>query len=374
MQGLYIGLISGTSMDGVDCVLVDFMRDAPNVLATHSEPLPELLRDNLFEICQPGRNQLDHMGELDVETGRLFAAAVKRLLRKSSTQPGQIVAIGSHGQNIRHHPQAATPFTLQIGDPNTIAELTGITTVADFRRRDMAAGGEGAPLAPAFHNAVFRTEKHDRVILNIGGMANITLLPANAEKAAIGFDTGPGNVFMDGWATLNIKAPMDRNGAWAAEGKVDETLLKRLLKDDYFSRKPPKSTGREHFNMSWLNKILKRHKKRLIRKNVQATLCELTAVSITDAITRFAPHAREVLVCGGGVHNLSLMFRLQMLLDKINICSTDDHGIDPDWVEAIAFAWLAKQTIEMRPGNLPSVTGARHPVILGGIYQCQPGT
>jgi anhydro-N-acetylmuramic acid kinase len=364
----YIGLMSGTSMDAVDAVLVDLYRHVPVLRHYHKVPVPGKLRSRLTAAARGEGVGLERLGELDVRVGHLFADAALALLQESGTSPKSVRAIGSHGQTLYHRPAGSFPTSLQIGDPNIIAERTGITTVADFRRRDMAAGGQGAPLVPAFHEAVFRVNDRNRVIVNIGGIANITILPAEPLKKIGGFDTGPGNTLMDGWIKKHRRKDKDDCGRWAASGELDEALLARMLKDPYFRRTPPKSTGREYFNLDWLDKLLKRHKSRILSKHVQATLCELTARSISDAVYEHAPRTEEMLVCGGGVHNLALMMRLQMLMESVRVVSTEEFNIDPDYVEAIAFAWLAKQTLEHRTGNVPSVTGARHAVILGGIY------
>lgn len=370
MNKYFIGLMSGTSMDAVDAALVDFTEQRPVLLHAINHPIPSALRKEILALESKGKKvTLEQLAILDIRTGKLFSDAVHALLEASRTRPIQIEAIGCHGQTIMHQPDATIPFTVQIGDPNTLAELTRITTVADFRRRDIAAGGQGAPLVPAFHQALFHTRSHERVILNIGGMANITILPPDSQHPVTGFDTGPGNILMDEWIQQHQKQPMDKDGTWAASGKVEPLLLEKMLKDEFFSRPPPKSTGRETFNLNWLDKLIKRCRKRLIRKNVQATLCELSARTIVEAILQYAPDAKEVLVCGGGAHNLALMFRLQALLGNKKLFTTEDYELDPDWIEAMAFAWLAKQTLEGQPGNLPGVTGARHPVVLGGIYQ-----
>ena len=370
MSEHYIGLMSGTSMDAIDAVLVNLDRRVPLLRHQLKIPIPGKLRTRLTAAVQGETITLSHLSELDVYLGHLFADAVEGLLQQSGISAKTVHAIGSHGQTIFHRPGGPFPTSVQIGDPNIIAERTGITTVADFRRRDMAAGGQGAPLVPAFHEAVFRLNDRHRVIVNIGGIANITILPADPLKKISGFDTGPGNTLMDGWIKRQQRKSKDDSGRWAASGIVDEGLLGKMLKDPYFRKAPPKSTGREYFNPAWLDKLLKRHKTRILAKHVQATLCELTARSISDAIHGYAPHTHEVLICGGGVHNLSLMLRLQMLMGDIRVVSTEEFNTDPDYVEAIAFAWLAKQTLERHAGNIPSVTGARHEVILGGIYDC----
>ncbi|TDY00452.1 anhydro-N-acetylmuramic acid kinase [Thiohalophilus thiocyanatoxydans] len=366
MTTYYIGLMSGTSLDGIDAALLD-LRQRPHLLAQHSHPLPDPLRQQLYQLQTPGENELSTMMRLDVELGRLFAEAVHALLAKADKRAGEIAAIGSHGQTLRHYPDGPTPSTLQIGDPNLIAELTGITTVADLRRRDLAAGGQGAPLVPAFHAAMFHRDGSNRAILNLGGIANLTLLPADNQAAVTGFDTGPGNGLLDSWIARHQQQRYDRDGEWAASGHVHPGLLERLLHDPYFARPPPKSTGREYFNLNWLQPALEPFAD-LAPRDVQATLCELSARSIAEALQAAMDPVEEVLICGGGIHNRALYQRLEALLTPARLASTAEAGLDPDWVEAAAFAWLAKQTLAGDPGNLPSVTGASHPVVLGGIY------
>ncbi len=367
MTELYVGLISGTSMDAVDAALVEFDAGAPRLVASHSHSLPAELRDALHALCRPGgTDELHQTARLDVAVGRLFAEATIILLEGAGVSPTAVRAIGSHGQTLRHQPDGNLPYTVQIGDPNTLAESTGITTVADFRRRDLAAGGQGAPLVPAFHAATLAHPGENRVALNIGGMANLTLLPAANAGEMIGFDTGPGNVLLDGWCNHVRGQPFDRDGAWAASGEVDRALLEILLADPYFSRPPPKSTGREDFNLDWLEAAL--GARQLAEADVQATAAELTARSAAAAILGVCPDCARVMVCGGGAHNGDLLARLAAHLSGTVVETTAAHGIDPDWVEAMAFAWLARETLAGRPGNVPAVTGARHPVVLGGIY------
>lgn len=368
MSEYYIGLMSGTSMDAVDAALVDFSESQPKLLATHKHALPENLRIELISLCTPGLNEIHHLGELDRQVGKLFAEATNKLLAKTKITAKQITAIGSHGQTIRHCPNASYPFTLQIGDPNTIAEETGITTIADFRRRDIASGGQGAPLAPAFHNYVFRSKKEDRIILNLGGIANITWLPMDTKLPVIGFDTGPANTLLDAWIHQHLQKNFDENGAWATSGRIDTKLLALLLNDPYFKLPPPKSTGREYFNLGWLQKILKRSKKIIKPVDVQATLCELTALSIVQAINSLHIKQGTILTCGGGIKNNDLIHRLKQHAVNFNIDTTDTLGVPAEWVEAMTFAWLAQQTLAHKPGNLPSVTGAKDFVVLGGIY------
>ncbi len=364
---LYIGLMSGTSLDGIDAALVHFAEGTPPTLqASHHQPLPADLRAELEALTRPGEDELTRLCRADVLMGRELAAAVKALLAKTGIDRSAVRAIGSHGQTVRHLPAGDTPTTLQIGDPNIIAEQTGITTVADFRRRDMAAGGQGAPLVPAFHQAVFAQPGEARAVLNIGGIANLTLLPGD-DRPVIGFDTGPGNALMDAWIRHHLDQPCDAGGEWARRGRVDPELLGTLLDDPYFSTPPPKSTGRDHFHLAWA-RDLQPGLDRLRPEDVMATFLELTAVTIARALQATAPDTRLLLVCGGGVHNRHLMGRLQANLPGVTIASTHTAGVDPDWVEAMAFAWLARRALTGKPGNLPSVTGASHHVPLGAIY------
>ena len=371
MSELFIGLMSGTSMDAIDAVLVDFQYEEPVLLASHAQKLPKNIRNELLLLCQSGPNEIERMGHLDMLLGKMFAQSVQFLLNKAGIQSSKVVAIGSHGQTIRHHPDGETPFSLQIGNPSMIAHHTGITTVADFRNADVVSGGQGAPLVPTFHNFVLRSKEINRVVVNIGGIANITILPSDQTASVTGFDTGPGNVLMDYWMTECFDSAYDRDGYTSKSGTVIQTLLTALLSDPYFKLTPPKSTGREHFNAEWLNNILTTFHDLKIKdetRNILTTLCEFTAVTISDAIRYYAPNTSEVLICGGGVHNKTLMTRLGQLLVGLLVKPTTTYGLHADWMEAIAFAWLARQTLNKRPGNLPSVTGAKNSAILGGIY------
>lgn len=366
---LFLGLMSGTSVDGIDAALVALSDDSlPRLLAARCMPMPVDLRTRVLLLSQPGDNEIDRLGELDVDIGKQFAQTALHILRDAGVAAHQVTAIGSHGQTVRHRPGATTPFTMQIGDPNTIAAITGITTVADFRRRDMAAGGQGAPLVPAFHDAVFRSQYDDRLIINIGGMANITLLPAARDRPVQGFDTGPGNVLLDAWNERHHGSPLDRDGTWARTGTVDQQLLQQLLADPYFCEPPPKSTGRERFSLAWLDEKLAMCSRAVASENVQATLVELTTRTIADAASRWGPSSGCVYLCGGGAHNVYLCERLAVAMPGHQIASTAELGVDPDWVEAMAFAWLAQRTLAGLAGNLPAITGARQAVVLGGIY------
>ncbi len=365
----YIGLMSGTSVNSIDAVLVSFPSNGRLVLvASHAQSFPTSVRNKIQSLMYSGEDELKRMGELDITLGELFAEAVQTVLEKGGIEKSAVRAIGSHGQTLRHCPNAQPPFTLQIGNPSVIAERTGITTVADFRARDMAAGGQGAPLVPAFHQGVFHSSQYNRAIVNIGGIANISYLPAKAGQAVLGFDTGPGNTLLDQWIHRHQTKNYDESGSWAESGKVVVDLLDQLLSDPYLASPPPKSSGREHFNLVWLDNQIKKISRPPSAEGVQATLLQLTVRSIADAIRTFHPKVDEVYVCGGGAHNRALMSALTGQLKGTVIATTQSLGLHPDWVEAAAFAWLAHQTLSGLPGNVASVTGAKRPVILGGIY------
>jgi anhydro-N-acetylmuramic acid kinase len=363
---LYVGLMSGTSMDSIDAALVELGEAKPRLIDCLQTPYPQTLRAQLMSLCQPGGNEIDRLGELDIQVAEAFAQATLTLLEKSGVNPNQIHAIGSHGQTLRHRPGFRHPFSLQIGDPNTLAYRTGITTVADFRRADLAAGGQGAPLVPAFHQEVFRNHKINRVILNIGGIANLTWLPADPEIQVIGFDTGPGNTLLDHWNHRHRQTGYDKGGAWGASGKTLPALLEQLLSDPYFELPHPKSTGTDHFNLAWLQPFIDGSPEQ--PADIQATLVELTVESVARSVENHCPQAGQLLVCGGGVHNRHLMQRLASRLPGLAVTSTATYGVDPDWVEAMTFAWLAQRRLQGLPGNLPSVTGAGSPMRLGGLY------
>jgi anhydro-N-acetylmuramic acid kinase len=361
---LYVGLMSGTSVDSIDAVLVELEQpDSPRLLRALAAPWHRELRASLMALTTTGTDELHRAARLDNAVARQFAATVNELLESAGIEPNTVRAIGSHGQTVRHAPDDADPYTLQLGNPSLLAELTGITVVADFRRRDLAAGGQGAPLAPSFHAAFFHSSDEDRAVINIGGIANLTLLPASGGHIT-GFDTGPGNALLDGWAERHLGVPLDKGGAWAAGGRIISELLEQLLADPYFRQPPPKSTGREYFNLDWLGDAADP----FAAVDVQATLAALTAHSIAAGFRSRTATAQRLLVCGGGVHNPTLMARLSDALPKVEVQSSTTLGVDPDYVEAMGFAWLAQRTLAGQPGNLPSVTGARGPRILGGIY------
>ena len=366
MGNYYIGLISGTSMDGIDAALVKFEDTSVDVIKTREHSYPARLRDQLqLAIRDPENCTADDIGQLDRWVGECFRDAAHGLLGSAGIDAAAITAIGSHGQTIRHQPDAVHPFTLQIGDPSVIANGTGIRTVADFRRADVALGGQGAPLTPPFHEWLFKMPGSDRVVLNIGGIANVTILRGDGADTT-GFDTGPGNTLLDAWIGMHLKKSFDRDGEWAGQGNVDEELLARLLSDPYFSASPPKSTGFEYFNLSWLEAADLLACKPV---DVQATLSALTADSVAGAIRQHAGDPSDVFVCGGGVHNSDLLQRLRTALPGINIKTTAAAGLDPDWVEAVAFAWLAMRNLQNQSGNLPSVTGASRATVLGATHQ-----
>jgi anhydro-N-acetylmuramic acid kinase len=372
-DGLYVGLISGTSADGIDAALVRFSEDDARtrceVVCALTHPWEPAVRSRLVELGQGGdARSLDEIGTLDVQVATAFAEAARALLEACGTPAADVQAIGSHGQTVRHRPSGAArdghaPFSWQLGDPSLIAERTGVTTVADFRRRDIAAGGQGAPLVPAFHAAVLRVADEDRAALNLGGIANYTLLPARGDVR--GFDTGPANALMDAWCLRHTGDAFDCDGRFASRGAVDDALLARMLAEAWFALPPPKSSGREQFHLGWVESHLSGTER---AEDVQATLLELTARTVVDALLSQQPSTSRVLLCGGGVRNPQLVARIGQLLPDCRIESTDAHGLDADFVEAAAFAWLARQTLLGRPGNLPSATGAAGHRILGAIY------
>lgn len=366
-EGIYLGTMSGTSMDGLDIVAVSFDEDEqPRLLAKRQIDYPSDLQDRLLSIAVDPDGKVAEMCRLDTWLGRFYANQITRFLEDSSITLDQVEAIGSHGQTIHHNIDAHLPATLQIGDPNQIAAVTGLTVVADFRRRDVALGGQGAPFAPAFHRHAFQDAQLHRVIINIGGIANITSLPANPAQPVLGYDTGPGNTFMDFVSRKNLGTPYDDLGSHARTGRVHKDQLHRLLTDEpYFSLAPPKSTGTDYFSPGWLRSTGLMD---LSSEDLMATLTELTAITIAREIGNLDRAVDEAYVCGGGAHNLYLMERLECQLDGIPVATTAELGVDPDFVEAIAFAWLARQTLRRQPGNLPSVTNAEKFTILGAVY------
>lgn len=366
---LYIGLISGTSMDGVDAALLDITAQGMQLQKALARDWPASLQRRLRHAAEHADEiGLGELGRLDVAVGTEFALATQDLLRAADVAASAIRAIGSHGQTLLHEPRGSEPFTLQVGDPNVIAERCNIDVVADFRRRDVAAGGEGAPLMPAFHAAAFGSAGELRAVINIGGIANVTLL--QADGSVLGFDTGPGNCWLDSWARRHLRQPHDEGGRWGSAGRVHDALLSRLLQHPYYERRPPKSTGRETFTDAVLEQALAADA--ISPQDVQATLSELTARTIASGlIAATGQTPRGVFVCGGGAFNSDLMARLECLLPGARLATTASCGIAPEHVEAAGFAWLAHRYLSGQAGNLPSVTGAKHPVPLGALYHAR---
>lgn len=363
-RALYIGLMSGTSLDGIDAVLADCASRQPHLLAHQHSTFAAELRHELHLLQTPGWDDIGRGAIVAGHLSRAYADACLTLLRHTGIDVAEVQAIGVHGQTIRHRPDEG--YTIQLNAPALLAELTGIDVIADFRSRDLAAGGQGAPLAPAFHAAVFATA-HPRAIVNIGGMSNLTaLIPTDTGQRIIGFDSGPGNVLLDAWAQEHLGEPLDRDGAWAASGHTDPKLLDALLSEPYFASPPPKSTGREQFNLEWLRSHLAG--RQLDARNIQATLTRLTARCIAQAVASHAPTVADVLVCGGGSKNPTLMKMLAEECAPRPVASTATAGVDPEHVEALAFAWLAQRFVQREHGNAPSVTGAEGKRILGALY------
>ena len=354
--------MSGTSLDGIDAVLVDLSQSKPLQLGKNYLPFDDILKNALLALHLPAHNELHQAQLIGNQLATMYAATVAPLLAQAKSSNREIKAVGCHGQTVRHCPEHG--YSVQIGNAALLAELTGITVVSDFRSRDIAAGGQGAPLVPAFHDHVLRHPDIHRVIVNIGGISNLTNLPPHA--ATSGFDCGPGNLLMDAWCMQHLGKPYDDNGAWATSGSVLPALLKKLLNESFFALPPPKSTGRDLFNMGWLQSKLQGNE---VAANVQATLLELTCQTIAQAIRQHCSGAKEIYLCGGGAHNQALHNRLAALLAGSSLQTTATLGVDGDYLEAIAFAWLAQQSLQGKPANLPQVTGAKHPCILGAIYR-----
>lgn len=360
-QELYVGVMSGTSLDGIDVVLVDFSLNPPKLVKTYFLPYCASLKKDLLALHLQGENELHRSALLANVLSSLYAQAINNLLIVAEISSESIIAIGCHGQTIRHCPDSG--YSIQLFNPALLAELTGITVAADFRSRDIAAGGQGAPLVPAFHQACFGHQTSHRIIVNIGGIANITSL--SPENIVIGFDCGPGNMLMDAWCFENQGQSYDDNGNWASKGESHSLLLEALLSYPFFSLPPPKSTGRDCFNLDWLRMHLNGTE---LPVDVQATLLELTVQSIVRSIQSYFPAATEIYLCGGGAHNARLVNRISEAFLEKKVALTDQLGIAVDWVEAFAFAWLARQTIHKKTSNLPAVTGAKGERILGAIY------
>jgi len=362
---LIVGMLSGTSRDGVDAVLVNFSRGSMDMLHASCTPYPTAIKQTLGQLLETGKPPATDVANLlDENLGRFFARVAQNLVREAGMEMRDILAIGSHGQNVWHEPDGENPVSIQLGRGDLIARNTGTTVVANFRMADVQAGGQGAPLAPLLHQDLFRSEQENRAVLNIGGIANLTILPTSGQVT--GFDTGPGNCLMDAWTTLHLQTDYDDGGRWAAKGEVDTGLLERLLADPYFSQLPPKSTGLEYFNINWLNKILGDPAPPV--GVVQTTLAELSAQSIARSLENTGQPAR-VLVCGGGVHNNYLIRRLAAALPDVVVEPTSRYGADPDWVEGLLFAWLARERLNGQVQDTPPITGAGKPVLLGDVYE-----
>ncbi len=359
---LYIGVMSGTSLDGIDICVMNIDHQC-SLIASQYMPMPSKLKADLLALCSSSSDEIARAALAEQQWVELTAQGISTLLAKTNLQPTDIRAIGSHGQTIRHEPGLG--FTVQIGNPALLAERTDICVVSDFRRRDMAAGGQGAPLVPAFHEMLFKQRNTSCAILNIGGFSNVTLLSAGLETR--GFDCGPGNVLLDAWIQDKQQVAFDKNGDWAASGQVNQALLEHMLEEPFFNTQGPKSTGRELFNLNWLKRILSQLEA-IADRDVQATLAQFTAVTVADAIIQAQPDTQEVWVCGGGAHNADLLQRLDQALANCFVAATDEIGVSADWMEAMAFAWLAHCCLERIPGNRPAVTGARAQRVLGAIY------
>ena len=353
--------MSGTSLDGADAVLADFSGPQPSVISFASAPYPPDLRAELLALNTAGENEIERSAIAANRLAAIYADVANKVIRPAAIDRALIAAIGCHGQTVRHRPELG--YTVQLNNPALLAELTGCNVVADFRSRDIAAGGQGAPLTPAFHDGLFRSDKETRVIVNIGGISNLTILEPG--KFVLGFDCGPGNCLMDAWIAQHQLKPFDHNGTWAAQGQALARLFGRLQGEQYFQLPPPKSTGRDLFHPDWLTEKIAGDEK---PADVQATLLALTAWCITDHIARYAARATRVLVCGGGANNATLMRSIASQLPTTTLEKTDAHGVPAQQVEALAFAWLAKQAIERKPIDMSATTGAKHPAVLGAIY------
>jgi anhydro-N-acetylmuramic acid kinase len=363
-SGLFLGLMSGTSLDGIDCAICKIDADKLSLIGSHLQPWPEAIRKRLVQLIETD-SSIDELMQLHQLCATEFSHAALECLKIHKIKPSDVAAIGCHGQTVRHAPDQKPAYTLQIGNPALISELTGITTVSDFRNRDIAAGGQGAPLVPAFHRHLLPGAENT-VILNIGGIANITVI---TPERTFGYDTGPGNRLLDDWYRLKMTGNHDRDGMFAASGSINGELLNKLLTDPYFARHAPKSTGTDYFNLAWLKRYLA-DTGSLKDADVQATLSELSAVTIAEQVRLSAAGAERLLICGGGWHNRDLVNRLESHLPGLQISSTAEIGVDPDWMEAMAFAWLASRCLNRQPGNLPEVTGATGERVLGSITYC----
>ncbi len=364
MSELFVGLMSGTSVDAIDAVLMDFSKSNTHIVSSHSQSIPKKLQNEINVLIDASQHP-KNFNSIDKQFAETSFEAVKELLKQAKISSNNVIAIGSHGQTVFHDPKGTPPVSVQIGSPQIIANLSKIPTIGNFRQADIEAGGEGAPLACAYHAKVLQSIKEERVIINLGGIANITKLPTIKDERIIGFDTGPANTLMDAWIQKHLNQPFDQDGNWAKSGTVASDLLTEMLKDNYFSMLPPKSTGREHFNKEWVQQYLDEYNTSLAPEDVQATLLALTVHTLAESIEAWCPKTKKVLLCGGGSDNKYLVEQLQKELEGISIQKTSDYEVPSKWMEAMAFAWLAKQHLNNEPGNIPSVTGADKPVVLG---------
>ena len=368
MSEFYIGLMSGTSVDSIDAVLMDFSQSTTHIVSSYSQTISTNLHNGINSLIATKQlpKDFENLDKAFVETS---CEAVKQLLKQASLKTKQVCAIGSHGQTVFHDPKGLPPVSIQIGNPQSIADSSGILTIGNFRQADIDAGGQGAPLACTYHAEVLQSSIEERVVLNLGGIANITKLPKIMNEPIIGFDTGPANTLMDAWIQKNLNKLFDQDGNWAQSGKVNITLLEQMLEDNYFTSLPPKSTGREHFNLEWIQHQLDTNRSNFSNEDIQATLLSLTTYSIADSINEWCPQSEKVLLCGGGSENNFLVQQLEKFLEGKIIQHTSDYGVPTTWMEAMAFAWFAKLNIENIPGNIPSVTGADKAVILGECFK-----
>ena len=368
MPELFIGLMSGTSVDAIDSVLMDLSGSASRVITHFSQTLHKTLKNEIHRVIMK-RTWPQDLEDVDREFALASSKAVHHLLHEASIHADRVTAIGSHGQTVYHDPSGTPAISIQIGSPGQIACITGIQTVGEFRQADIDAGGQGAPLACAYHETLFRTVEESRTIVNLGGIANITYLPADPALDITGFDTGPANTLSDAWARKHLALDFDHDGEWAQAGTIDRDLLHWMLEDPYFKQQPPKSTGREKFNLSWLQQKLDQHARPVREVDIQATLVELTAQSVAQAVQSHAPQTSRILLCGGGCFNAHLVSSIRQAMQDVPVACTGTYGAPEKWMEAMAFAWLARQNLKGVPGNIPSVTGASEKVVLGNLYQ-----
>lgn len=364
MPEYFIGLMSGTSVDAIDAVLMDFSQSNTHIVSSHSQTISAQLRNDINALIATKQLPKEYK-EIDIQFAASSCVAATKLLNQTSVDASQVVAIGSHGQTVFHDPKGIPPVSIQIGNPQVIADTTGIVTIGNLRQADIDAGGQGAPLACKYHAEVLQSTKEERVVLNLGGIANVTKLPKAKNEPIIGFDTGPANTLMDAWIQKHLNKPFDKDGSWAQSGTINLSLLEKMLEDNYFSQLPPKSTGREHFNLEWIQHQLDGHGSSISIEDVQATLLALTTHSIADSIETWCPNTEKILLCGGGSENKFLVQHLEIILKGKTIQHTSDYNAPATWMEAMAFAWLARLHLEDTPGNIPSVTGADKPVTLG---------